>query len=587
MTTPTTTPITIGIDLGTTNSLVTAYIDNQPVLIPNAYGDLLTPSVVSFADGQVLVGKAAKERLQTHPDSTQATFKTDMGTERTYTLGKKKFTPQELSSFVIRQLVTDAQTYLGQAIDEVIVSVPAYFSTKARMATKQAGQLAGVNVERLVNEPSAAALSVWQPDTDIAFIVFDFGGGTLDVSVVECFDNVINICAIAGDNRLGGHNFDQLIAEDILATHNLSPKSLSPQDKQTLLKTAETAKIALSTADTCDVQVSLGGAQYTYQLTMDKLRQLSTGIFGRMRQTLDRAVRDSGLDIGAVEYCLLVGGSSAMPLIESYLHENLKIPVIADANLDTVVAKGLGIYAGIKARHESVRALVLSDVCPFSLNVNINNDQQPNREYSQVIIPRNTTLPTKKTRSFVTLRPGQTTVQFKINQGEGMYIDENLPLGKMSVRVPYNKTELEEVLVSFYYDINALLIVTVQVVSTGEEHNLLVDSNDKLTASQLEKRKAELLSQTIGFVSEIDLLQTRAQRLFQMAGDDLKPALLATVRELETLRHTNSLKLVKDTLIQLAHYLDQIEHVAHSQTAFAYRNLSLVSDDTTEDEAHE
>lgn len=251
----------IGIDLGTTNSLGAVYRNNKVELIPNRFGSFLTPSVVSVAeDGTVLVGEVAKERLITHPEATAASFKKDMGTERKYPLGKKSFLPEELSSFVIRSIVEDAKAYLQEEIEEVIISVPAYFHDKQRVATKRAGALAGVTVNRIINEPSAAAMASYMDTSqEQLFLIFDFGGGTLDVSVVECFDTMVEIISVAGDNHLGGDDFHEIMAQSFMKEHSLSKQMVTPKIYAILLKQAEACKRKLSEEEMASMTLSLNG----------------------------------------------------------------------------------------------------------------------------------------------------------------------------------------------------------------------------------------------------------------------------------------------------------------------------------------
>ena len=311
----------IGIDLGTTNSLAAVWQQGRSRLIPNALGDVLTPSAVSIdEDGTVLVGEAARQRLVSHPERSAAAFKRAMGTDQTYSLAGRTFTPEELSALVLRQLKQDAEAFLGEPVEEAVVSVPAYFNDRQRAATKRAGQLAGLRVERLVNEPSAAALSCYKPDEgEASFLVFDFGGGTLDVSVVECFDNVVNILAVSGDNALGGNDFDETIAHLFCVENGLDYRGLDRAAKAILLEQAEKCKQALTENPMAVMIVDSPGVKGALSLTGKKLVEHSQKLLERMRTPVARALRDSGLGRGELAGVIPVGGSCKMPLVRQYL----------------------------------------------------------------------------------------------------------------------------------------------------------------------------------------------------------------------------------------------------------------------------
>ena len=312
----------VGIDLGTTNSLVGVYQDGQVKLIPNAFGEYLTPSVVALDDNdQIIVGKIAKERLVTHPDRTLSQFKRFMGTKHELVLGNRTYKAEELSSFVIRKLVDDAETYLGEKVEEVIVSVPAYFNDAQRYATKLAGQFAGVKIERIINEPSAAALAKksMSNQEDQSFVVVDFGGGTLDISVVELFDNVVEIVSIAGDNRLGGEDFTAAIAEEFLASNQLTKKSISREFYSKILVQAEKAKLNLNTNEEVQIIVMDQDKEYSLNLTYQRFYELCQPLLARLKSVLDRALMDARYSYVSSENFVLVGGTSKLRLVQDFL----------------------------------------------------------------------------------------------------------------------------------------------------------------------------------------------------------------------------------------------------------------------------
>ena len=383
----------VGIDLGTTNSLVGVYQDGQVKLIPNAFGEYLTPSVVALDDNdQIIVGKIAKERLVTHPDRTLSQFKRFMGTKHELVLGNRTYKAEELSSFVIRKLVDDAESFLGEKVEEVIVSVPAYFNDAQRYATKLAGQFAGVKIERIINEPSAAALAKksMSNQEDQSFVVVDFGGGTLDISVVELFDNVVEIVSIAGDNRLGGEDFTAAIAEEFLTSNHLSRKSISREFYSKILVQAEKAKLNLNINEEVQMLVMDQEKEYSLDLTYQRFYELCQPLLARLKSVLDRALRDARYSYVSSENFVLVGGTSKLRLVQDFLSYCIDQAVQLTDDPDKMIAKGCALLAGIKGRQGEVRDLLLSDICPFTLGTSVVGDR------FSPIIERNSPLPASK-----------------------------------------------------------------------------------------------------------------------------------------------------------------------------------------------
>ncbi|MBQ0136318.1 MAG: Hsp70 family protein, partial [Oscillospiraceae bacterium] len=314
----------IGIDLGTTNSLVAAFRNGKSELIPNSFGEFLTPSCVGLDDDgeKILVGKIAKDRLISHPNLTVSSFKRFMGTDKKIIVGERVFTAPELSSFVIRQLKDDAEAYLGEPVDEAVISVPAYFDDNGRNATKMAGELAGLRVERIINEPSAASLAYRKDaDEDATFLVCDLGGGTFDVSVVDAFDNIIEITSVAGDNHLGGDDWNIAIAQYFCDENNLKVDELSNETKAIILKQAEMCKIALNTSEPVIMSVSIGEDTYMASLTNKKLVEISAGLFKRIEQPIRHALYDASMTVKDIDYVVMVGGSSKMHTVSKYIEQ--------------------------------------------------------------------------------------------------------------------------------------------------------------------------------------------------------------------------------------------------------------------------
>lgn len=469
----------IGIDLGTTNSLGAVYRNHKVELIPNRFGSFLTPSVVSMADdGTILVGEVAKERLVSHPESTAASFKKDMGTEQKYILGNRTFLPEELSSFIIRSIVEDAKEYLQDEIEEVIVSVPAYFHDRQRVATKRAGALAGVTVNRIINEPSAAAMASYiDTSKEELFLIFDFGGGTLDVSLVECFDTMVEIISVAGDNRLGGDDFHQIMADSFIKEHGLIKSKIPSKTYAILLRQAEICKRKLTEEESAKMTLNLDGKTYQSEYTNQRLLDESAGLLSKIKGVLSRAMRDGEVSLSDLNAVVMVGGSSKMPLIQSYMQHVFKnIPVVV-SNSDLMIAQGLGLVCAVKERNEEIKDYVLTDICPFTLGTNIVNHADPSHPYMSPIIERNTVLPCSRMKRFYTASDNQTMLRFEILQGEHTYAEDNLKLSELSVTVPKKKCGEESADVRFTYDINGILIVDIKVLSTGQSISKVISQN--------------------------------------------------------------------------------------------------------------
>ena len=479
----------IGIDLGTTNSLGSVYRDGNVELIPNAYGSFMTPSVVAVKpDGQVLVGIPAKKYQLEHPEKAASLFKRRMGTSKKLLVGGRWFLPEELSSLVISSIVSDAERFLGEKVEEAVISVPAYFYDEQRYATKKAGLLAGVKVERIINEPSAAALALYYLENkEQHILVFDFGGGTLDVSVVDCLGNVVGIESIAGDNMLGGSDFDVIMHDSFIREHGLN--GLGELEREALLTACEQCKIRLTKEKESDVAFVLNGEKYVSHYTMKRLAEESEEILRKIRNVVNHALRDAGSSIQDIEEVVMVGGSSKMPLIQSYMQFLFKRIPLVTVNCDEQIAIGVGAFCGIKARADGIKQYSLSDVCPFSLGTNTLNEGDPENSYSLVIIPRNTILPCSIERSVVTSANNQRELCIGIYQGEGMYAKDNRKLDEISVRVPANIRGKEGADIRYTYDINGILIVDIQ--TTGGKHVSKTISQN-LTDEELKAHMKEL-----------------------------------------------------------------------------------------------
>lgn len=529
----------IGIDLGTTNSLGCVYRNGKAELIPNAYGSYLTPSVVSMTeDGKLIVGQPAKDRLITHPERTVSSFKKDMGTGRSWKPGEKSFLPEELSSLVIRSIVEDAQNYLGEEIEEAVISVPAYFHDEQRVAVKRAGALAGIHVERIVNEPSAAALaSYFTANEEQNMLVFDFGGGTLDVSLVDCFDTMVEIVSVAGNNRLGGDDFDRLIAEHFLREHGVARQQLRAQEYAVLLKQAERCKKLLSEQEEVVMHAMVGDQVYESTYTMDRLFEESKALLKEIRQVIGRALKDGKMTIHDVDLVVMAGGSSKMPLIQKYIRHLFHKAPMVQGNCDELIALGLGLVCGVKERKEEIKEeikdYILTDICPFSLGVATINEADPDRAYMANIINRNTVLPCSRVRRFYTASDQQDYVVVEVHQGENTYAQDNLLLGKIEISVPPKPKGKEAVDVRFTYDINGILMVDTRVVSTGVVKTHII--SQKIPEAELEERVRELEKLKVHprDLSENQQMMERLEALYQEVYPEQKEQVQQMIRTFE------------------------------------------------------
>lgn len=552
----------IGIDLGTTNSLGTVYRNGKVELIPNRYGSYLTPSVVNMDDeGKIIVGEMAKERLITAPMHTVASFKKDMGTNKQWTLGNRTFLPEELSSFIIQSIVDDAKAYLNEEIEEAIISVPAYFYDAQRVATKRAGTLANIKVNRIINEPSAAALASYlDSKEEQLFLIFDFGGGTLDVSIVDCFGTIVEILSVAGNNKLGGDNFNELIADSFLKEHQLDKTQISNKEYAVCLHQAEQCKKKLTDNEKSMMNVCIQGTHYQSEYTNKRLLNESGMILKQIKDVLSHALRDGDVAIEDLDQIIMVGGSSKMPLIQSYLNHLFgRIPVVS-SNCDEMIALGLGYVCAIRERNEDIKDYVLTDICPFTLGTNIKNDNDPNHAYMSPIVGRNSVLPCSRVERFCTSYDYQPKINLQILQGEHVYASDNQTLGKMSVSVPRKKAGKEAIDVRFTYDVNGILIVDVTVVSTGKKVTKVItqnmnDEEIKAKATELEKLKVHPKD-----LDENKLVLEKLEALFQIVPPYLRDQMQIMIRQFEYYLNKQNPRLIRNYRNYINQVIKQIEN---------------------------
>ena len=489
----------IGIDLGTTNSLVACFKDDAPVVIKNVYGETLTPSVVSIDEnGEIFVGNIAKERQITHPHSTVSLFKRNMGTKKEYKLGDKKFLPEELSSFIIRSLKKDAELFLGEDVTEAVISVPAYFNDTQRKATKRAGELAGLKVERIINEPTAAAIAygLHEKNSNTKFLVFDLGGGTFDISVLELYKNVMEVRAVAGDNYLGGEDFTKVLMEIFAYRNNINLSELNSKTYNLLRKKCEVAKRSFSKKRSCEISITINDKELVSDISSAEFEKDCELLLAKLRRPIERALSDAAIKLKEIDTILLVGGATKLPLIRSFVGKLFGRLPATNINADEVVVMGAAIQAAMKKRDKAIKEIVLTDVCPYTLGTNTSVRKSGGYYESGhffPIIERNTIIPVSRVERLYTVRDNQKKISVEILQGESRLAKENILLGELTVPVPPAKGGEQAIDVRYTYDINGILEVEVTVVATGVKKTMVIEKNPGyMSKEEVNKRLEEL-----------------------------------------------------------------------------------------------
>jgi molecular chaperone HscC len=481
----------LGIDLGTTNSLAAVYEEAGPRLIRNALGSVLTPSAVSLAnDGSILVGASAKDRLISHPEHSVAAFKRLMGTSRITKLGRRSFRPEELSALILRALVADVAADLGKVPQEAVISVPAYFNDHQRKATIDAGRLAGLKVDRLVNEPTAAALAYGiGQEGDGTYLVFDLGGGTFDVSILEKYEDILEVRATAGDTRLGGDDFSGVIADLIARKSGLAPDKLASVNKAKLVRQAENLKLELSRSPSADYRLPIGNESHEGTITRQAFEEHCAPLLQRLRLPTERAIRDAGLSLNQFTSIVMVGGATRMPMIRSLVARLFGQLPLVSIDPDTTVALGAAVQAGLVARGGALRDVVLTDVCPFTLGIETIDDPDSPGGPSHIspLIERNAVVPISRTTVVSTVQDRQHLLSVQVYQGENLRPQNNVHLGTIDVPVPSGPRGKEAVEVRFTYDVNGALQVEATSLSNMRKHSKIFRNALGLTEKELHK----------------------------------------------------------------------------------------------------
>lgn len=522
----------VGIDLGTTNSLVAYYTEDGPKMIPNRLGKYLTPSIVSVDGEEVYVGETARERMLLYPDTAASVFKRTMGSDMKYRLGEKSFTSEELSSFVLRSLKEDAEAYLGEPVTEAVISVPAYFNDARRKATKRAGELAGLTVERIISEPTAAAIAygLYECKKDAKFLVFDLGGGTFDVSILELTGPILEVRAVAGDNYLGGEDFTTVIEEMFFHRFaDIEREALDRKVSRYIHKQAEVCKLGFEESRASKMTCIIDDKTYEMEIDINEYEKKCEELLERIRIPVKKSLSDSRLRLAEIDKVVLVGGATKLPVVRRFVGKLFRSLPDTSINPDEAIALGAAVQAAMKERKDSIREVILTDVCPFTLGTEVSVERE-NGGYESghvcPIIERNTVIPASRTETMYTIRDNQSKVTVNVLQGESRFAANNLLLGELTVDIPRGPKGQESIDVTYTYDVNSILEVQVKINSTGEiVKQILKGQQVDMTDEEIAARMEELAYLKIPprEQEENKLLLLRGERLYEEnLGNDRK-----------------------------------------------------------------
>lgn len=520
-----------GIDLGTTNSLICYLKDGIPTAIPNATGQLLTPSVVGVDEsGTILVGAAARERLYTYPLMTAQSFKRLMGTQQTVKLGKDLYDAEDLSALVLRSLKADAEAFLGQEVKDVVISVPAYFNDAQRKATKVAGELAGLNVKRLINEPTAAALfhGIQDYAGEAKFLIFDLGGGTFDVSILEKFEGIMEVRATGGDSFLGGDDFTQAIVDVFLQKSELGPSVKKDINTMAAIRfAADGIKRKLSEQSSARMEVKIQGKLIAADITQDEFEKSCKPLLERLRAPIESALRDARLRASDLNELVMVGGSTRMPVIRKLVTQLFGRLPARYIDPDQTIALGAAVCAGLVSQDITFNEVVLTDVCPHSLGTEVREYDDRNQPIGLVFFPiieRNTVVPASRVRTVVTAEDNQEQLEISIYQGESRDCKNNILLEKLSIEIPRKPRGEVQADIRYTYDINGILEVDVDIEKAGLSKNLVINKlASNITDKEIEERRHILAALKVHprDQQENRYLVERCNRLYeQLLGED-------------------------------------------------------------------
>ncbi len=569
----------IGIDLGTTNSLCALWINGEAAIIPNVHGHNMTPSIVGLdGNGEVLVGLPARERLLLHPQLTTSLFKRYMGSNKTVKLGPRTFRPEELSALVLRSLKDDAERFLGESVTEAIITVPAYFNDTQRKATRIAGELAGLKVDRLLNEPTGAALAygLHQRSVESTFLIFDLGGGTFDVSILELFDGVMEVRASAGDNFLGGEDFvtalidaflngpGNSLREQYTHEHNVEHFEQGHRLEQILRKEAERVKRWLSDHGSAKFKVSWQDQHFEWLISEAEFTRIVEPLLLRLRTPIERALRDSRLRTSDLNEIILAGGASRMPLVRKMVARLFgRLPAI-HLNPDELVARGAAVQAGLTMGDAALDEIVMTDVCPYTLGTAV-SERFGNDIQSGIYLPiieRNSIVPISREKSLITLTDHQRIVSIKIFQGESRQVQDNIFLGELEVPVPPRPAGEVEVTVRYTYTVDGLLEAECTVTGSPEKHRLVIEKNPgSLTPEEVAERLSELSKLKIHPREQLEntLTLNRMQRMYEEHLGDKRAYIGQLIGRFQKDLQTQDSRLINESRRDLNKLLDNIE----------------------------
>ena len=561
----------IGIDLGTTNSAVAVWDGGEARLVPNALGALLTPSAVSIdAEDQVWLGTPALDRLAIAPQDTATSFKRLIGTAATASLGGSLYRAEDLSALVLGALVADVEAQCGKRPTEAVITVPAYFNDRQRKATRKAGELAGLRVTRLINEPTAAALAFGLADKGDRepFLVFDLGGGTFDVSIVEMFEGIVEVRASAGDNRLGGDDFDAALAT--LVRPRLDPDRLldvlpAEQRDALLSRAAQECRKALSTSSEAEFALVLDNRRMATTVTDSEFEAACKPLLDRLRDPVVRALRDSQIDAAELSEIVLVGGATRMPVVRRAITRLFGRFPNATVHPDHAVALGAAIQAGLAGRDAALSEIRITDVCPYTLGVEVAEQDGfggIQRGLFSPIIERNTPVPVSRMQSYSTLGDAQKKIEFGIYQGEAREVARNVRLGRIEIPVPARPAGEVEAEVRFSFDSSGLLEVDVHVPLDGTQHSIvIVDEEDRLDPAELEKRREQLAALKFHPREEAGnvALRARAERCYEDHLGDMRQMIGHWITRFDGALDTQDPRRITEARESLNRMLDEIE----------------------------
>ena len=557
----------IGIDLGTTNSLVACFREGKAELIPNRLGSFLTPSVVSVdPQGNLYIGEAARERALVHPLESAAVFKRSMGTDRDFVLGEFHFRAEELSSLILKSLKEDAESYLGEAVTDAIISVPAYFNDLQRKATTRAGEIAGLNVVRIINEPTAAAIAHGMAETDDSrYLVFDLGGGTFDVSILELYSPIMEVHAIAGDNFLGGEDFTKVLCDLFYAHAGVSPESLDPKIRSEVRKTAESCKCAFSNTAAIIMICNLGEKTHAMPLTLQQYEEACAPLLERLRKPVERSLRDANVSLQDIDQIVLVGGATRSPVIRRFVERLFGRKPSLRIDPDVAVALGAALQCAMKERNRDIQEVVLTDVCPFTLGTEVVADNGTFEESGHYlpIIERNTTIPVSRTQTVCTASDNQTKVCVKVLQGESRMAANNLLLGELTVTVPAGPKGKEAVDITYTYDVNSLLEVEVHVKSTGLRRRMIIQNSKNPMSEEEAKARLEKLQYLKRNPRDEEanrLVILRGERMYEESTADARAAIDRAMLDFDRALKRQDRSEIDRARTRLEQFLDEMEY---------------------------